>query len=554
MAASCHFTELTVPRIALNRRRMLDCSSALGPRHAVDFCSRFRRTISEKPNGTGKLSAGLHKDLIGPLFAGRRNAISNRFSDSLYEEEEEGGSRDRNSATVVWGKNGNYDEQSGDDVKYELVVLCLPAMAGQAMLLAGQLLETASVGKLGALELASAGVSINIFNYLSKLFNVPLLSVATSFVAEDISKHGLQHPSLDSVQREHLSSVSTALVLALGVGVFEALILYFGSGILLNAMSIPCGSSLRIQAQKFLTLRALGAPAVALYLTLQGVFRGFKDTKTLVLCLGIGNFLAVCLFPLLIYYFQLGATGAAISFVVSQYVIAFLMIWFLNKRVVLLSPKFGALQFGEYMKSGSYLFGRTLSVLTTMTVAMSMVTRQGAVPMAAHQICMQVWLAVTTLTEALATSSQVIVASAASKRDYKTAKKVASLAIKVGLLAGIILCAVLGASFHSLAPLFTKDPQVLEILRKGVLFVSGAQPLIPLAILFDGLHYGVSDFPYAAWSTVVIGTVSSCVMLYAPSSFGLYRTWLGLTLFMGLRTVAGFARYNLALELKETTV
>ncbi|KAG6589045.1 Protein DETOXIFICATION 45, chloroplastic, partial [Cucurbita argyrosperma subsp. argyrosperma] len=91
----------------------------------------------------------------------------------------------------------------------------------------------------------------------------------------------------DSVQRKHLSSVSTALVLALGVGVFEALILYFGSGILLNAMGIPCGSSLRIQAQKFLTLRALGAPAVALYLTLQGVFRGFKDTKTLVLCLGM---------------------------------------------------------------------------------------------------------------------------------------------------------------------------------------------------------------------------------------------------------------------------
>ena len=41
----------------------------------------------------------------------------------------------------------------------------------------------------GALELGSAGVSVNIFNYISKLFNIPLLSVATSFVAEDISKH-----------------------------------------------------------------------------------------------------------------------------------------------------------------------------------------------------------------------------------------------------------------------------------------------------------------------------------------------------------------------------
>lgn len=39
------------------------------------------------------------------------------------------------------------------------------------------------------MELASAGVSISLFNIISKLFNIPLLSVATSFVAEDISKN-----------------------------------------------------------------------------------------------------------------------------------------------------------------------------------------------------------------------------------------------------------------------------------------------------------------------------------------------------------------------------
>lgn len=41
----------------------------------------------------------------------------------------------------------------------------------------------------GALELASAGISVSIFNIISKVFNIPLLSVATSFVAEDISKY-----------------------------------------------------------------------------------------------------------------------------------------------------------------------------------------------------------------------------------------------------------------------------------------------------------------------------------------------------------------------------
>lgn len=33
-------------------------------------------------------------------------------------------------------------------------------------------------------------------------------------------------------------------------------------------------------ARRYLTLRSLGAPAVLLSLAMQGVFRGFKDTKT----------------------------------------------------------------------------------------------------------------------------------------------------------------------------------------------------------------------------------------------------------------------------------
>jgi Na+-driven multidrug efflux pump len=40
------------------------------------------------------------------------------------------------------------------------------------------------------------------------------------------------------------------------------------------------GSSMMIPALRYLTLRALGAPAVLLSLAMQGVFRGFKDTKT----------------------------------------------------------------------------------------------------------------------------------------------------------------------------------------------------------------------------------------------------------------------------------
>lgn len=46
-------------------------------------------------------------------------------------------------------------------------------------------------------------------------------------------------------------------------------------------------------------------------------------------------------------------------------------------------------------------------MLATMTLATSMAAREGPVPMAGHQICLQVWLAISLLTDALALAGQV---------------------------------------------------------------------------------------------------------------------------------------------------
>lgn len=433
--------------------------------------------------------------------------------------------------------------------KRELIMLSLPAIAGQVLEPLAQLMETAYIGRLGPVELASAGVSMSVFNIISKLFNLPLLSIATSFVAEDISKNAISgegssngSPAHGGSRRQQLSSVSSALLLAVGIGFFEASALALGSGLFLNMMGISPESPMRYAAQKFLHLRALGAPALVVTLALQGVFRGFKDTKTPLLCLGVGNFVAIFLFPLLMYYFQLGVTGAAVSTVISQYIVAFLMVWHLSKRVILLPPKLRELQFGGYVKSGGFLIGRTLAVLMTMTLATSMAARQGAVAMAAHQICLQVWLAVSLLTDALAASGQALIASSLSRGDYRISREVTDFVLKIGVFTGVSLAAILGVSFSSLATLFTKDIAVLDVVKTGILFVSASQPLNALAYIFDGLHYGVSDFPYAACSMMIVGAISSAFLLYAPSVLGLQGVWSGLAVFMGLRTLAGFIR------------
>ena len=100
-------------------------------------------------------------------------------------------------------------------------------------------------------------------------------------------------------------------------------------------------------------------------------------------------------------------------------------------------------------------------------------------------------------------------------------------------MTGVALAATLFLGFGSLTLLFTDDPAVLDIARSGVWvriilrsqhfvsqvpynmmilysfsecyylqFVTISQPINAIAFVFDGLYYGVSDFAYAAYSTV----------------------------------------------------
>ncbi|KAK8665230.1 hypothetical protein V6N13_005403 [Hibiscus sabdariffa] len=522
---------------------------------------RFRKELGYKDGqGSCHLSAVHRHSSLSPLLA-HRNRRSPPLCGQLgsgfdVEDAEERltSNEEEDTARISSISSENVDVHEvtetsvSVDVKRELIMLSLPAIAGQAIDPFAQLMETAYIGRYSSVALASAGVSISIFNVVSKLFNIPLFSVATSFVAEDISRNAIENLSAaestngKTLERKQLSSVSTALLLAILIGTFEALALSLGSGLFLKLMGVPSTSDMHVPAKHFLSLRALGAPAVVVSLALQGIFRGFKDTQTPVFCLGVGNVLSIFFFPILMYGLRMGVTGAALSTVLSQYIVAFLMIRDLNKKVVLLPPKMGELQFGGYIRSGGFLIGRTLSVLITMTLGTSMAARQGSLPMAAHQICMQVWLAVSLLTDALATSGQALIASYLSKGELQTVKEVANFVLKIGVVTGVTLAAILGVSFSSLVTLFTQDAEVLAIARTGVLFVSASQPINALAFIFDGLHYGVSDFPYAACSMMLLSAVSSAFLLFAPNALGLEGVWLGLTLFMALRMIAGFVR------------
>ncbi|CAN0927866.1 Protein DETOXIFICATION 44, chloroplastic [Linum grandiflorum] len=388
-----------------------------------------------------------------------------------------------------------------DELGLEILSIALPAALALAADPITSLVDTAFVGHIGPVELAAVGVSVSVFNLVSKLFNVPLLNTTTSFVAEEQALLLGPRESSD-IEPVGLPSVSTSLALAAIFGVAEAVALYVGSGFIMNIMGIPAGSPMRAPAEHFLTLRAIGAPPIVIALAAQGAFRGFKDTKTPLYAIGIGNLLNAILDPILIFVFSFGIGGAAIATVISEYLIAVILLGKLNEQVKLVFPDIDGRRLLRYLNSGGLLIGRTIAVLLTMTLSTSLAARGGPIPMAGHQICMEVWLAVSLLNDALAIAGQALLASSYSEGQYEQARQVTYKVLQIGLVTGIGLGVALLLGFGAFASIFTTDTEVLKIAWSGVWFVAGSQPVNAIAFVIDGLYYGVSDFAYAAYSMV----------------------------------------------------
>ncbi|KAF3780576.1 DETOXIFICATION 42 protein [Nymphaea thermarum] len=425
-----------------------------------------------------------------------------------------------------------------DELGIEIAQIAFPAALALTADPIASLVDTAFIGQIGPVELAAVGVAIAVFNQASRIAIFPLVSVTTSFVAEEdatcqvptneltnlelekgIRKEEEMKELLPKVEayksscissidqklkdeKRYYPSVSSALVIGGVLGILQATLLIFGAKPILNFMGVHSESPMLSPAQKYLTLRSLGAPAVLLSLASQGVFRGFRDTKTPLYATVVGDAINIILDPILMFIFKLGVTGAAIAHISSQYLIVCILLWKLSTQVQLLPTSIKELGFDRFLKSGFLLLARVIAVTFCVTLSASLAARQGAIPMAAFQICLQVWLATSLLADGLAVAGQAILAGAFAKGEHDKARITASRVLQLGFVLGLILSIVLGVGLQFASRLFTEDPRVMQLMHVGIPFVAVTQPINSMAFVFDGINFGASDFAYSAYSMV----------------------------------------------------
>ncbi|CAL4913283.1 unnamed protein product [Urochloa decumbens] len=475
-----------------------------------------------------------------------------------------------------------------DELGSEVLRIAVPASLALAADPLASLVDTAFIGRLGSVEIAAVGVSIAIFNQVSKVCIYPLVSVTTSFVAEEdaiISKtiqenssqdlekashvdsgtnnspaSGLDmaecvntciptectDPSNHGSKKKYIPSVTSALIVGSILGLLQSIFLVFSAKFVLSIMGVKTGSPMQGPAVRYLTIRSLGAPAVLLSLAMQGVFRGFKDTKTPLYATVLGDAMNIILDPILMFVCHMGVTGAAVAHVSSQYLITLILLCRLVQQVDVIPPSIKSLKFGRFLGCGFLLLARVVAVTFCVTLAASLAARHGPTIMAGFQICCQLWLATSLLADGLAVAGQAVLASAFAKNDNKKVVAATSRVLQLSIVLGMALTVVLGLAMKFGAGIFTKDLPVIEVIHRGIPFVAGTQMINSLAFVFDGINFGASDYTYSAYSMVAVAAVSIPCLVYLSAHNGFIGIWIALTIYMSLRTIASTLRMGAA--------
>ncbi len=411
----------------------------------------------------------------------------------------------------------------------QILALAVPALGSLAADPVLSLVDTAFVGRLGAVPLGALGVDAAIFGFAFAVFN--FLAYATTPLVAQARGRGQIVESGRVVQR--------AMVLAVLVGTASTLVLLVGSRFLVGLMQ--AGPELIDPAVSYLRIRSLAVPAVLLILAANGAYRGFQDTRTPLYVTIAVNALNIVLDPVLIFGFDFGLEGAAWATLTAQWIGAGIFVWLLVRRGRAEQWPVERVQMAElraFLGIGSILIVRTALLVLSLSFATAVAARSGTVDVAAHQVVSQLWFLLAMIVDAVAIAAQALVADLAGRDDAEGARALSNRLLGWGAVAGVVLLVGLLAAGTMLSSAFTDDAGVQAAIRSVIPIAAGMQPLAAVVFVLDGVFLAVLAIRKLVASTAA-GFVAAASVLTATLVFGwgLIGVWWAITAMIVARLV-----------------
>ncbi|ANY08373.1 MATE family efflux transporter [Pseudonocardia sp. HH130630-07] len=424
-----------------------------------------------------------------------------------------------------------------------LAVPALPVLAAEPLYL---LVDTAVVGRLGGVALASLAVAAVLFAQVTT--QLTFLSYGTTARAARFFGAGRRSAAVtEGVQATWLALAVGVVVVVLGQLVAAPV-----AGVLAGGGEIAEG------AVSWLRIALFGAPFVLVTLAGNGWMRGVQDTRRPMYYVLAGNGLSAALCPVLVHgaggWQGWGLEGSAVANVVAQMVSAALFLAALaaeRRRApagapVRFAPDGAVLR--AQLTMGRDLVIRSLGFQACFLSATAVAARFGAESVAAHQVVLQLWVFQSLVLDAVAIAAQALVGSALGAAGgggpdgdgAAHARAVAARVTRYGLVLGCLFGLVFAALYPVLPGVFTTDAAVLATIPAAWWFFTALQPVAGVVFAVDGVLLGAGDAAFLRTTTLLaaLGGFLPLIWLSLLFDWGLAGIWTGLTTFMLVRLVA----------------
>lgn len=297
---------------------------------------------------------------------------------------------------MVSEKSGQARDGGLDGRPRRIVAIAVPALG---VLLAEPvyvLLDTAVVGRLGALPLAGLAIGSLVLTQVST--QLTFLTYGTTARAARQFGAGARAAAVGEGVQATWLAVSIGLVIVVLV---EALAR--------PVVDVLAGSpDIADRALTWLRIAVLGAPLMLVGLAGNGWLRGVQNTLrplAFVVCgLVVSGVLCVLLVHGLAGAPRLGLAGSAVANVIGQSLSAALFLAALSRERVALRPQPAVL--AAQLRYGRDLVVRSLAFQACFLSAGAVAARFGAAAVGAHQLAIQLWSFVTNGLDALAMAAQ----------------------------------------------------------------------------------------------------------------------------------------------------
>jgi putative MATE family efflux protein len=407
----------------------------------------------------------------------------------------------------------------------EILRLAVPAFGALIAEPLFLLADSAIVGHLGVAQLAGVGLASAVLHTAVGLM-VFLAYSTTPAVARAIG---------DGQFAKALAAGRDGVWLALLLGTVLAVAGFVAAEPLVGLMG--AGGEVRSFAVDYLRWSMPGLVAMLLIFAGTGVLRGLQDTRTPLVVATAGFTLNIALNLMLVYGLGWSVTGSAVGTSIAQWAMAavYLLIVQRNARShgVSLLPDWRGIR--AMTKVGSWLMLRTLSLRIAILATVLVVTAQGAVNLAAHQLAMTVFTFLAFALDALAIAAQALIGRELGASNPQKARLLTRTMIRWGTGFGVVTGVLLAVAAPFAGALFTSDAGVHSVLASALLVLAAGQPMAGYVFVLDGVLIGAGDAKYLAIAGVVNLAVYLPMLLAVPlwgpgGGAALIWVWVALSL------------------------